>query len=162
MTLLQLAQSYTVFANDGELKPITLYKRNEPVMGTKVFKKETVKTMVEMMEGVIEDGTGGNAKVKGYRVAGKTGTAEKIINGKYEKNKNIGSFVGLIPATNPRIIMAVMIDEPSIGSHFGGVVAAPVFSNVMAGAMKILNIPQDDKPQNKIPQQEKAEPKETI
>ena len=162
MTLLQLAQSYTVFANDGELKPITLYKRNEPVMGTKVFKKETVKTMVEMMEGVIEDGTGGNAKVKGYRVAGKTGTAEKIINGKYEKNKNIGSFVGLIPATNPRIIMAVMIDEPSVGSHFGGVVAAPVFSNVMAGAMKILNIPQDDKPQNKIPQQEKVEPKETI
>mgnify|MGYP003336364283 FL=1 len=107
LTLLQLAQSYTVFANDGELKPITLYKRNEPVMGTKVFKRETVKTMVEMMEGVIEDGTGGNAKVKGYRVAGKTGTAEKITNGKYEKNKNIGSFVGLIPATNPRIIMEI-------------------------------------------------------
>ena len=80
LTLLQLAQSYTVFANDGELKPITLYKRNEPVMGTKVFKKETVKTMVEMMEGVIEDGTGGNAKVKGYRVAGKTGTSEKTGN----------------------------------------------------------------------------------
>jgi len=115
-----------------------------------------------MMEGVIEDGTGGNAKVKGYRVAGKTGTAEKLINGKYEKNKNIGSFVGLIPATNPRIIMAVMIDEPTVGSHFGGAVAAPVFSNVMTGTMKILNIPQDDKPQNKIPKQEKVEPKETI
>ena len=162
LTLLQLAQSYTVFANDGELKPITLYKRNEPVIGTKVFKKETVRTMVEMMEGVIEEGTGGNAKVKGYRVAGKTGTAEKSNNGKYEKNKNIGSFVGLIPATNPRIIMAVMIDEPSVGSHFGNAVAAPVFSNVMTDVMKILNVPQDDKLQNKILQQEKAEPKETI
>ncbi|MFM8233460.1 MAG: peptidoglycan D,D-transpeptidase FtsI family protein, partial [Candidatus Methylopumilus sp.] len=162
LTLLQLAQSYTVFANDGELKPITLYKRNEPVMGTKVFKKETVKTMVEMMEGVIEDGTGGNAKVKGYRVAGKTGTAEKLMNGKYEKNKNIGSFVGLIPATNPRIIMAIMIDEPTVGSHFGGAVAAPVFSNVMTGVMKILNIPRDDKLPNAVPQLEKVEPKETI
>ena len=162
LTLLQLAQSYTVFANDGELKPITLYKRNEPVMGTKVFKKETVKTMIEMREGAIEDGTGGNAKVKGYRVAGKTGTAEKLMNGKYEKNKNIGSFVGLIPATNPRIIMAIMIDEPTVGSHFGGAVAAPVFSNVMTGVMKILNIPRDDKLPNAVPQLEKVEPKETI
>jgi len=162
LTLLQLAQSYTVFANDGELKPITLYKRNEAVMGTKVFKKETVKTMVEMMESVIEDGTGSNAKVKGYRVAGKTGTAEKLNNGKYEKNKNIGSFVGLIPATNPRIIMAIMIDEPTLGSHFGGAVAAPVFSNVMTGVMKILNVPQDNKLTNTTPQLEKAEPKDTI
>ena len=162
LTLLQLAQSYTVFANDGELKPITLYKRNEAVMGTKVFKKETVKTMVEMMESVIEDGTGSNAKVKGYRVAGKTGTAEKLNNGKYEKNKNIGSFVGLIPATNPRIIMAIMIDEPTVGSHFGGAVAAPVFSNVMTGVMKILNVPQDNKLTNTTPQLEKAEPKDTI
>jgi cell division protein FtsI (penicillin-binding protein 3) len=162
LTLLQLAQSYTVFANDGELKPITLYKRNEAVMGTKVFKKETVKTMVEMMESVIEDGTGSNAKVKGYRVAGKTGTAEKLNNGKYEKNKNIGSFVGLIPATNPRIIMAIMIDEPTVGSHFGGAVAAPVFSNVMTGVMKILNVPQDNKMTNTTPQLEKAEPKDTI
>lgn len=162
LTLLQLAQSYTVFANDGELKPITLYKRNEAVMGTKVFKKETVKTMVEMMESVIEDGTGSNAKVKGYRVAGKTGTAEKLNNGKYEKNKNIGSFVGLIPATNPRIIMAIMIDEPTEGSHFGGAVAAPVFSNVMTGVMKILNVPQDNKLTNTTPQLEKAEPKDTI
>ena len=131
-------------------------------MGTKVFKKETVRTMVEMMEGVIEDGTGGNAKVKGYRVAGKTGTAEKSINGKYEKNKNIGSFVGLIPATNPRIIMAIMIDEPTVGSHFGGAVAAPVFSNVMTDVMKILNIPRDEKLPNATPQIEKVEPKETI
>lgn len=162
LTLLQLAQSYTVYANDGELKPITLYKRNEPALGTKVFKKETVKTMVEMMEGAIEDGTGGKAKVKGYRVAGKTGTAEKLMNGKYEKNKNIGSFVGLIPATNPRIIMAIMIDEPTVGSHFGGVVAAPVFSNVMTEVMKILNIPRDDKLPYAVPQLDKAESKETI
>jgi len=81
---------------------------------------------------------------------------------KYEKNKNIGSFVGLIPATNPRIIMAIMIDEPTLGSHFGGAVAAPVFSNVMTDVMKILNIPRDDKLPNTAPQLERVEPKETI
>ena len=79
-----------------------------------------------------------------------------------DKNKNIGSFVGLIPATNPRIIMAIMIDEPTVGSHFGGAVAAPVFSNVMTGVMKILNVPQDNKLTNTTPQLEKAEPKDTI
>jgi cell division protein FtsI (penicillin-binding protein 3) len=119
--------------------------------------------MVEMMEQVVEEGTGGNAKIMGYRVAGKTGTAEKIgANGAYEKNKNIGSFIGLAPASNPRIIMAVMIDEPSLGSHFGGAVAAPVFSSVMADVMKILKIPQDIKTQNKAIPQDKGSSKETI
>ena len=75
---------------------------------------------------------------------------------------NIGSFVGLIPATNPKIIMAIMIDEPTLGSHFGGAVAAPVFSNVMTDVMKILNIPRDDKLPNTAPQLERVEPKETI
>ena len=132
-------------------------------MGTKVFSKQTAKTMVEMMEQVVEEGTGGNAKIMGYRVAGKTGTAEKIgVNGGYEKNKNIGSFIGLAPASNPRIIMAVMIDEPSLGSHYGGSVAAPVFSSVMADVMKILKIPQDLKTQNRVMPQDKANSKETI
>ena len=163
LTLLQLAQSYTVFANDGEMKPVTLFKKEEIPMGTKVFSKQTVKTMVDMMEQVVEEGTGSNAKIIGYRVAGKTGTAEKIgASGAYEKNKNIGSFIGLAPASNPRIIMAVMIDEPSLGSHFGGVVAAPVFSNVMADVMKILKIPQDIKTQNKALPQDKTNSKETI
>ena len=163
LTLLQLAQSYTVFANDGEMKPVTMFKKEEIPMGTKVFSKQTAKTMVEMMEQVVEEGTGGNAKIMGYRVAGKTGTAEKIgVNGGYEKNKNIGSFIGLAPASNPRIIMAVMIDEPSLGSHYGGSVAAPVFSSVMADVMKILKIPQDLKTQNRVMPQDKANSKETI
>jgi cell division protein FtsI (penicillin-binding protein 3) len=145
------------------MKPVTMFKKEEIPMGTKVFSKQTVKTMVEMMEQVVEEGTGSNAKIMGYRVAGKTGTAEKIgVNGAYEKNKNIGSFIGLAPASNPRIIMAVMIDEPSLGSHYGGSVAAPVFSSVMADVMKILKIPQDLKTQNKVMPQDKANSKETI
>jgi cell division protein FtsI (penicillin-binding protein 3) len=83
-------------------------------------------------------------------------------NGAYEKNKNIGSFVGLAPVSNPRIIMAVMIDEPSIGSHYGGAVAAPGFSSVMADVMKILKIPQDIKTQNKVLPQDNKNIKETI
>jgi cell division protein FtsI (penicillin-binding protein 3) len=160
---MQLAQSYTVFANDGEMKRVTLLKNDDIPIGTKVFSKQTAKIMVEMMEQVVEDGTGTNAKIIGYRVAGKTGTAEKIgTNGAYEKDKNIGSFIGLAPASNPRIIMAVMIDEPSLGSHYGGNVAAPVFSSVMADVMKILKIPQDIKTRNKSLPQDKVNSKETI
>jgi cell division protein FtsI (penicillin-binding protein 3) len=145
------------------MKPVTLFKKDEIPMGTKVFTKQTARKMVEMMEQVVEEGSGGNAKIIGYRVAGKTGTAEKIgANGAYEKNKNIGSFVGLAPVSNPRIIMAVMIDEPSIGSHYGGAVAAPVFSSVMADVMKILKIPQDIKTQNKVLPQDNKNIKETI
>lgn len=163
LTLMQLAQSYTVFANDGEMKRVTLLKNDDIPIGTKVFSKQTAKIMVEMMEQVVEDGTGTNAKIIGYRVAGKTGTAEKIgTNGAYEKDKNIGSFIGLAPASNPRIIMAVMIDEPSLGSHYGGNVAAPVFSSVMADVMKILKIPQDIKTRNKSLPQDKVNSKETI
>ncbi len=162
LTLLQLAQSYTVFANEGEMRPVTLFKKEEIPMGTKVFSKQTVKAMVEMMEQVVEHGTAGNAKIIGYRVAGKTGTAEKIVNGTYDKNKNIASFVGLAPASNPRIIIAVMIDEPTVRSHFGGGVAAPVFSNVMAQVMKKLKIPQDKKPQIKVLPQDSINSNETI
>ncbi len=99
--------------------------------------------MLEIMESVVSsEGTAPLAKVPGYRVAGKTGTARKIINGTYE-NKYIGSFVGIAPVSDPRFVFAVMIDEPSNDGYYGGVVAGPVFSKVMADALKLYSIPQD-------------------
>jgi cell division protein FtsI (penicillin-binding protein 3) len=144
VTLLQLARSYTVFANDGELKPVSLLKLKEAPVGTQVFSASTanyVKDMLEMV--VLPGGTALRAQVAGYRVAGKTGTTHKLGDRGYEKSKYVGSFVGMAPASNPRLIMAVMIDDPSSGEYYGGTVAAPVFSAVMADALRMLAIPQD-------------------
>ncbi len=144
VTLLQLARSYTVFANDGELKPVSLLKLKDAPVGTQVFTASTahyVKDMLEMV--VLPGGTALKAQVAGYRVAGKTGTTHKLGDHGYEKNKYVGSFVGMAPASNPRLIMAVMIDDPSSGEYYGGTVAAPVFSAVMADALRMLAIPQD-------------------
>ena len=141
--LLQLAQAYTVFANNGELVPVTLIKKEDPTIGRRVLSLKTSQTMLEIMESVVSsEGTAPLAKVPGYRVAGKTGTARKIINGTYE-NKYIGSFVGIAPVSDPRFVFAVMIDEPSNDGYYGGVVAGPVFSKVMADALKLYSIPQD-------------------
>ena len=90
------------------------------------------------------------AQINGYRVAGKTGTAHKLIDGQYAKKSYISTFVGYAPASNPRLIVAVMIDEPSAGKYFGGAVAAPVFSNVMASALRILNVAPDAPANNVI------------
>lgn len=145
VTLLQLARAYTVFANDGELKPVSLLKLKEAPVGTQVFSPATasaVKNMLEMV--VLPGGTALRAQVMGYRVAGKTGTTHKLApSGGYEKSKYVGSFVGMAPASNPRLIMAVMIDEPTSGEYYGGTVAAPVFSAVMTDALRMLAIPQD-------------------
>ena len=99
--------------------------------------------MLEILETVVsDDGTAPQAKVPGYRVAGKTGTAHKLINGVYE-NKYIGSFIGIAPVSNPRFVLAVMIDEPTLNGYYGGVVAGPVFSAIMNDALKIYSVPQD-------------------
>ena len=141
--LLQLAQAYTVFANEGELKTAKLFKNSEPVIGRKVLSSKTSNKMLEILETVVsDDGTAPQAKVSGYRVAGKTGTAHKLINGVYE-NKYIGSFIGIAPVSNPRFVLAVMIDEPTLNGYYGGVVAGPVFSAIMNDALKIYSVPQD-------------------
>ena len=144
-SLMQLARAYTLFTNAGELLPVSLLKRNSSVMGQKVISKETALAMSDMLEMVVQPGgTAPLAQVNGYRVAGKTGTAHKYIEGQgYAKNRYIASFVGYAPATNPRLIVAVMLDEPSAGQYYGGLVAAPVFSKVMSGALRMLNVPQD-------------------
>jgi cell division protein FtsI (penicillin-binding protein 3) len=146
VTLLQLARAYTAFANEGELKPVSLIKLNEPSVGRQVFSAEVandVKSMLEMV--VLPGGTALRAQVAGYRVGGKTGTAHKLGAHGYEDNKYVASFVGMAPTSNPRLIMAVMIDEPDPANdqYYGGVAAAPVFSKVMADALRMLAVPQD-------------------
>ena len=117
-----------------------------------------------MLELVVQPGgTAPRAQVVGYRVAGKTGTAHKLGVGGYEADRYIASFVGMAPASNPRLIIAVMIDEPSDGVYYGGAVAAPVFSTVMAGALRMLAVPQDA-PNNNIviPPEQVPEVKEVV
>jgi cell division protein FtsI (penicillin-binding protein 3) len=164
VTLLQLARSYTVFANDGELKPVSLLKLKDIPVGTQVFSANTahyVKDMLEMV--VLPGGTALKAQVAGYRVAGKTGTTHKLSPaGGYEKDKYVGSFVGMAPASNPRLIMAVMIDDPSSGEYYGGTVAAPVFSAVMADALRMLAVPQDAPNDNVVIQNDVVEVQESI
>jgi len=144
-SLIQLAQAYTVFANQGEIKPITLFKTDGPVIGRKVLDKRTSNQMLNILESVITpEGTGILAKIPGYRVAGKTGTAKKSSKGGYG-NKYIGSFIGIAPVSNPKFILAVMIDEPSIDGYYGGVVAGPAFQSIMSDALKLYSIPQDEK-----------------
>jgi cell division protein FtsI (penicillin-binding protein 3) len=144
MTLLQLARAYTVFANEGELKPVSLLKLKEVPVGQQVFKPETAKSLKDMLELVVQPGgTAIRAQVAGYRVAGKTGTAHKPGIGGYEEDKYVASFVGMAPASHPKLIVAVMVDEPSNGQYYGGAVSAPVFSKVMSDALRMMAVPQD-------------------
>jgi cell division protein FtsI (penicillin-binding protein 3) len=143
VSLLQLSHAYTIFANDGEIVPLTLVKRDKPVEHTRVLKPETARAVRAMLELAVQPGgTAPKAQIAGYRVGGKTGTAHKLVGRSYG-NKYVSSFVGLAPASNPRLIVAVMIDEPSAGQYYGGSVAAPVFNHVMTGALRILSVPPD-------------------
>lgn len=144
LTLLQLARLYTVFANEGELRPISLIKLNEMPIGQQVFSAATANQVKDMLEMVVQPGgTALRAQVLGYRVAGKTGTAHKLGAHGYEAEKYVASFVGMAPASNPRFIIAVMIDEPSNGAYYGGTVAAPVFSTIMTDTLRLFAVPQD-------------------
>jgi len=144
VSLVQLARAYTVFARDGDLVPLSLVKVDTPPPGRPVFSKRTADTVRRMLELAAQPGgTAPRARIMGYRVAGKTGTAHKQANGAYVADKYRSSFVGFAPASRPRLVIAVMLDEPSAGQHYGGVVAAPVFANVMAGALRILGVAPD-------------------
>lgn len=146
VNLMQLARAYTIFAAKGELKPISLLRRDTPPVGQQVISRETALAMSRMLEMVVEPGgTGLQARVNGYRVAGKTGTAHKPLEGMkgYAKNRYISTFVGYAPVSNPRLVVAVMIDEPSAGQYYGGAVAAPLFSQVVSGALRHLRVPHD-------------------
>ena len=144
VNLVQLARAYTVFAGDGELKPVSLLKVDAPVAGRPVVTPETARAVRHMLEMVVlPGGTAPKAQVAGYRVAGKTGTAHKLDGKTYSASQYIASFVGFAPVSNPRLIVAVMIDEPGAGQYYGGAVAAPVFSSVMGAALRLLSVPTD-------------------
>jgi cell division protein FtsI (penicillin-binding protein 3) len=155
-SLMQLARAYTVFAHDGELMPVTLVKRpdGEPVMGNRVFSPDTAKAVRGMLQlAASEGGTAPKAQVLGYSVGGKSGTAHKNLEGGakgYAANKYRSWFVGLAPVSNPRIVVAVMVDEPSNGVYYGGAVAAPVFSQVVAQTLRLMNVPHDLDVQSQI------------
>jgi cell division protein FtsI (penicillin-binding protein 3) len=144
LSLAQLARAYTVFARDGELVPLTLVKTGAVVSGEKVLSAEAAQAVRAMLELAVQPGaTGPRARIMGWRVAGKTGTAHKQENGGYAPDKYLASFVGFAPVSAPRLVVAVMIDEPSAGQHYGGMVAAPVFAQVMQGALRLLGVPHD-------------------
>ena len=146
-TALQLAQAYSVLAAGGVLRPISFQKVEDAISGRQVLPPEIVEKINRMLETVVEEGgTGLKAAVTGYRVAGKTGTAHKAVAGGYAEDRYMSVFAGLAPVSEPQLVMVVVIDEPQEGEHYGGLVAGPVFSSVMQGALRILDIAPDDMP----------------
>lgn len=144
VSLVQLARAYTVFARDGELAPLSLVRTGLPAAGRQVLSAETARAVRAMLEAAVQPGgTAPRARVMGWRVAGKTGTSHKQENGGYAPDKYVSSFVGFAPVSDPRLVIAVMLDEPSAGQHYGGQVAAPVFSQVMQGALRLMGVPHD-------------------
>jgi cell division protein FtsI (penicillin-binding protein 3) len=144
VSLVQLARAYSVFARDGDLVPLSLQKVDSPPPGRPVLSPGTAAAVRRMLELAVEPGgTGPRARVAGFRVAGKTGTAHKLENGAYAPDKYHSSFVGFAPATRPRLVIAVVIDEPSAGQYYGALVAAPVFAKVMAGSLRMLGVAPD-------------------
>jgi cell division protein FtsI (penicillin-binding protein 3) len=144
VSLLQLARAYSIFTSDGALMPVTVLHSDSPPTPERVVKPAAARAVRHMLEMATQPGgTAPKAQVTGYRVAGKTGTAHKLENGGYAPDKYVSSFVGFAPASDPRLIIAVMIDDPRNGAYYGGTVAAPVFSSVMAGSLRLLAVPPD-------------------
>ncbi len=144
VTPLQLARAYAVFANDGIRMPVSLLKLDQVPQGERVMRQSTAHAVLKMLETVVSnEGTAPLAAIPGYRVAGKTGTAKKSVAGGYSEDKYLSLFVGIAPVSDPRLVMAVFIDEPKGDEYYGGLVAAPVFSKVMNGALRLMNIPPD-------------------
>jgi cell division protein FtsI (penicillin-binding protein 3) len=144
VSLLQIARAYTIFTNDGRLLPLALLKRDSQPIGRPIIGAETAHALTRMMETVVmPGGTAPLGRVPGYRVAGKTGTAYKVENGRYAEGKYVSSFVGFGPVSDPRYIVAVMLDEPEGAKSYGGDVAAPVFASLMGAALRLMSIAPD-------------------
>jgi len=138
-----VARAYTIFARDGELVPLTIERSPEFKTGTRVISAKTAIEMRQMLETVtLPGGTAVKAQADGYRVGGKTGTAHKLV-GKAYGNRYLAYFAGIAPISAPRISVAVMIDEPTGGSYYGGDVAAPVFSAIVSETLRTLNVLPD-------------------
>jgi cell division protein FtsI (penicillin-binding protein 3) len=145
ITPLQLAQAYAVLGADGLQRPVSLLPVKQPPIARRVISADTANAVLGMMEEVVsKEGTGYRAAVAGYSVAGKTGTTQKFTAGGYMEHRYTAIFAGIAPATNPRLSVVVVIDDPSAGEYYGGTVAAPVFSKIVSDATRILAIPPDD------------------
>jgi cell division protein FtsI (penicillin-binding protein 3) len=144
MSLLQLAHAWLIFARDGDVIPLSFQKVTEQPVGQQIISPKTAAQVRTMVESVVSpQGTAPQAQVAGYRIGGKTGTAQKVINGRYSQTHYVGSFVGIAPMSNPRFVIAVMIDDPSGPFHTGGAVAAPTFAALAANALRAANVPPD-------------------
>ena len=143
-SLFQMAHSYTSFAHDGQIIPVTMLKKNEPAVGVRVFSPENAHAVRRMLQmAAAPGGTGQLAQTVGYSVGGKSGTAHKQVGKGYASNKYRAWFTGMAPIESPRIIVAVMIDEPSDGKYFGGIAAAPVFSEVVQQTLRMMGVQPD-------------------
>jgi cell division protein FtsI (penicillin-binding protein 3) len=154
-TPLQLARAYTVFATDGVLLPVTLQPRKpgHKVTGTRVFQPETVASVRSMLEQVATpNGTARKARIPRYRVGGKTGTTHKLIDGNYVNKRYVSLFAGLAPISDPKFVMVVAIDDPRGKFYYGGDVAAPVFSSLMADLMRLYNVKPDGIDESQVTQ----------
>ena len=144
VTPLQLVRAYAAIANDGVMPAVSFIRTNQPTNETRVLSAEYAKQIREMLEGVVsKNGTGSRAAVSGYRIAGKTGTVKKASAGGYSDDRYVAVFAGMAPASNPRFAMVVTINEPRGDVYYGGKIAAPVFSKVMSGALRLMNIAPD-------------------
>jgi cell division protein FtsI (penicillin-binding protein 3) len=146
VTPLQLAHAYATIAAGGVSRPISFERVTGGVAGQQVISRGVAQSLVQLMESVVvaEGATGKRAAVVGYRVAGKTGTAWKSNAGGYSTDRYMAVFAGVVPASHPKLATVVVIDEPSAGQYYGGLVAAPVFSSVMTGALRLMDVPPDD------------------
>lgn len=147
VTPLKLAQTYSIIANNGIMLPVSFIKTNKPKTRERVIAENIAKQIRDMLETVVSsEGTASRAAIKGYRVIGKTGTVHKYDpRGGYFPDRYRSLFVGIVPASNPRFVTVVTIDEPNKEKgHYGGAVAAPIYSKVMEGTLRILNIPPDN------------------
>ncbi|WP_018310609.1 penicillin-binding protein 2 [Cupriavidus sp. UYPR2.512] len=144
VSLFQMAHAYTIFAHDGELIPVSMFRTSGPVTGERILSPQVARDVRAMLETVTAPGgTAPEAQVMGYRVGGKTGTAYKHEGRGYNRSKYRASFIGLAPMSNPRVIVAVSVDEPTAGSHYGGLVAGPAFAAITGGTLRALNVQPD-------------------
>jgi cell division protein FtsI (penicillin-binding protein 3) len=149
VTAAQLAHAYAVLGNEGNNVPLSLLRLDQPQEGVQVIDKDISNTVLRMLQSVVEEdgGGGARAKVPGYHVAGKSGTAKKVSGtGGYTTNAYRSFFAGVAPVTDPRIAIVVVVDEPSEGGYYGGLVAAPVFGKVAARALRLMNVAPDNLP----------------
>jgi cell division protein FtsI (penicillin-binding protein 3) len=149
VTTLQLARAYAALAAGGVLRPVSLLAVSEPPRGEQILSAGTARDLLGMLEAVVasDEGTGKRAAVRNYQVAGKTGTAKKAAAGGYADDRYTAVFAGIAPASAPRLVVVIVIDEPQGDLYYGGDIAAPVFANIVAGALRVLAVPPDALPQ---------------